>query len=124
LINQVTLVGRLTKDPELTYTALGRPFLQMTLAVNRPYRNQQGMTETDFIYCKVWNKSAENTSKYCQKGSLIGVLGTIQTRSYEDQEGKRIYATEVNVHTVRFLDKKRPNAESEEGELLPILNLP
>ncbi|HEY9577793.1 MAG TPA: single-stranded DNA-binding protein [Pseudobacillus sp.] len=120
MINQVTLVGRLTKDPEVKYTTDGRPFLNMTVAVNRPYRNQEGVAETDFIFCTVWNKSAENTAKYCQKGSLIGVLGTIQTRNYESKDGKKVYVTEVSVHTVRFMDKKRSNS----SELLPILTIP
>ncbi|OCA88863.1 single-stranded DNA-binding protein [Pseudobacillus wudalianchiensis] len=120
MINQVTLVGRLTKDPVVKYTADGRPFLNMTVAVNRPYRNQEGVAETDFIFCTVWNKSAENTAKYCQKGSLIGVLGTIQTRNYENTDGKKVYVTEVSVHTVRFMDKKRSTA----SELLPILTIP
>ncbi|MEK4027743.1 MULTISPECIES: single-stranded DNA-binding protein [Bacillaceae] len=121
MINQVTLVGRLTKDPQVKYTADGRPFLNMTVAVSRPYRNQEGIAETDFIYCTVWNHSAENTAKYCQKGSLIGVLGTIQTRNYENKDGKKVYVTEVSVHTVRFMDKKRSGTSSE---LLPILPIP
>ncbi|GLY09042.1 single-stranded DNA-binding protein [Pseudobacillus badius] len=121
MINQVTLVGRLTKDPVVKYTSDGRPLLNMTVAVNRPYRNQEGVAETDFIYCTVWNKSAENTAKYCKKGSLVGVLGTIQTRNYEDETRKKVYVTEVNVHTVRFMDKKRSEPSSE---LLPILTVP
>ncbi|WP_338754828.1 single-stranded DNA-binding protein [Bacillus sp. FJAT-52991] len=122
MINQVTLVGRLTKNPEIRFTADGRALLNMTVAVNRPYRNQDGLSQTDFIYCTVWNKSAENTAKYCQKGSLVGVLGTIQTRNYDDKDGKRVYATEVIVNTIRFLDKKRN--DSIESDMLPILTIP
>ncbi|OZI13446.1 single-stranded DNA-binding protein [Bacillaceae bacterium SAS-127] len=122
MINQVTLVGRLTKDPEVRFTADGRTLLNMTVAVNRPYRNQEGLSQTDFIYCTVWNKSAENTAKYCRKGSLVGVLGTIQTRTYDDKDGKRTYVTEVIVNTIRFLDKKRN--DSTESEMLPILTIP
>ncbi|MGM7634712.1 single-stranded DNA-binding protein [Bacillus sp. Hm123] len=122
MINQVTLVGRLTKDPEVRFTADGRALLNMTVAVNRPYRNQEGLSQTDFIYCTVWNKSAENTAKYCRKGSLVGVLGTIQTRTYDDKDGKRVYATEVLVNTIRFLDKKRN--DSIEADMLPILTIP
>ncbi|PAQ13108.1 single-stranded DNA-binding protein [Bacillaceae bacterium SAOS 7] len=122
MINQVTLVGRLTKDPEVRFTADGRTLLNMTVAVNRPYRNQEGLSQTDFIYCTVWNKSAENTAKYCRKGSLVGVLGTIQTRTYDDKDGKRVYVTEVIVNTIRFLDKKRN--DSIESDMLPILTIP
>lgn len=120
MINQVTLVGRLTKDPVVKHMADGRTFLNITLAVNRPYRNKTGESETDFIYCTVWNKTAENTAKYCRKGSLVGVLGTIQTRNYEGKDGKKVYVTEVSVHTVRFIEKKR----SDSSELLPILTIP
>ena len=119
MINQVTLVGRLTKNPELRHTQDGRPFLNMVIAVQRPYRNQEGENETDFIYCTVWNKSAENTAKYCQKGALVGVMGTIHTRNYE-KDGKKVYVTEVMGHTIRFLSKK-PNGSSE---LLPIMTFP
>ncbi len=94
----------------------------MTVAVNRPYRNQEGLSQTDFIYCTVWNKSAENTAKYCRKGSLVGVLGMIQTRTYDDKDGKRTYVTEVIVNTIRFLDKKRN--DSTESDMLPILTIP
>ncbi len=107
LINQVTLVGRLTKNPELKYTSDGRPLVQTTIAVSRPYRNAQGETDTDFIYCTIWNRIAENTAKYCEKGSLIAVLGTIQTRTYKDNTDKTVYVTEVLAHTVRFLSKKQ-----------------
>ncbi|WP_203363549.1 single-stranded DNA-binding protein [Bacillus sp. REN10] len=122
MINQVTLVGRLTKDPEIRFIADGRALLNITLAVNRPYRNQEGLSQTDFIYCTIWNKSAENTAKYCRKGSLVGVLGNIQTRNYDDKDGRRVYVTEVIVNTIRFLDKKRN--DSIESNMLPILTIP
>lgn len=117
MINHVTLVGRLTKDPELRYTAEGKMFLPIVLAVNRHYRSQEGEVEADFVLCMLWNKNAENTAKYCRKGSLIGVLGSIQTRNYENKEGKKVYVTEVAVKTVQFLSSK------PRGEKFPLLEI-
>lgn len=106
MINQVTLVGRLTKDPVVNLTSEGTPVSHVTLAVNRHFRNQNGELETDFVQCILWRKSAENTAQYCRKGSVIGITGRIQTRHYDNQEGKRIYITEVIAESVRFLSKK------------------
>ncbi|AJD92306.1 single-strand DNA-binding protein SSB [Jeotgalibacillus malaysiensis] len=107
MINQVTLVGRLTKDPELKEIAGNRQVLNITLAVNRPFKNQAGEFEADFIRCTIWNRNAQNTSAYCEKGSLVGIVGSIQSRSYEREDGIRQYTTEVYVETVRFMDRKR-----------------
>ncbi|MBP2242386.1 single-strand DNA-binding protein [Cytobacillus eiseniae] len=109
MINQVTLVGRLTKDPELKRTSEGTPVTNVTVAVNRHYRNQRGEIDADFVQCTIWNKVAENTSRYCQKGSLVGITGRIQTRYYDNQVGKRIYVTEVWADDVRFLDQRKPD---------------
>lgn len=79
----------------------------VTLAVNRHYRNQQGEIDADFVQCTLWKRTAENTARYCRKGSLIGITGRIQTRSYDNQVGKRVYVTEVLAETVRFLDQKK-----------------
>lgn len=114
LINQVTLVGRLTKDPDLHYTADGKPVLNITLALNRHYRNQFGETLTDFVQCTLWNKIAENTSKYCAKGSMLGITGRIQTRHYDNKDGKRVYVTEVIADTVQFLSKRPENKPLQE----------
>ena len=114
LINQVTLVGRLTKHPEVKHTADGTPLLQTTIAVKRPYRNAKGETATDFIYCTVWGRLAETAAKYSEKGSLVAVLGMIQTRNYKDSNGKTIYVTEVLVQTIRFLGKKHQDTETRE----------
>lgn len=103
MINQVTLVGRMTKDPELRYTLEGKPVLNITLALNRHYRNPQGDFDADFVLCTLWNKTAENTAKYCVKGSIVGVMGKIQTRNYEDQAGKKVYITEVVADSVKFM---------------------
>ena len=80
MINQVTLVGRLTKDPELRYTAEGKAVSNVTIAVNRPFRNKEGEYEADFVQCTLWKKTAENTAQYCRRGSIIGITGRIQTR--------------------------------------------
>lgn len=107
MINQVTLVGRLTKDPELRVTQEGTSIVHVTVAVNRNYKNQAGDYDADFVQCTFWNKVAENTAKYCHKGSLVGVVGRIQTRNYENQERKKVYVTEVIAESVRFLDPKK-----------------
>ncbi|WP_071393320.1 single-stranded DNA-binding protein [Bacillus tuaregi] len=107
MINQVTLVGRLTKDPELRITPDGIAVTNVTLALNRQFRNQQGEQGADFVQCTIWKKTAENTVHYCRKGSLIGITGRIQTRSYDNQEGRRVYITEVIADTVRFIGTKR-----------------
>ncbi|GMB09775.1 single-strand binding protein [Thermolongibacillus altinsuensis] len=106
MINRVILVGRLTKDPELRYTPNGVAVATFTLAVNRTYTNQQGEREADFINCVVWRRQAENVANYLKKGSLAGVEGRLQTRSYENQEGRRVYVTEVVADSVQFLEPR------------------
>lgn len=113
LLNQATLVGRLTKNPELRYTSEGKAVLNVTIALNRQYRNSFGEYDADFVLCTLWNKAAENTAKYCTKGSILGVVGKIQTRNYENQEGKKIFVTEVVADSVKFLGGK----PSEDREL-------
>lgn len=107
MINQVTLVGRLTRDPDLRITQEGISVTNVTVAVNRPFRNQHGEIGADFVQCTLWKRTAENTAQYCRKGSLVGITGRIQTRYYDNQEGKRVYVTEVVAETVKFLDNKR-----------------
>ncbi|MCC4085744.1 single-stranded DNA-binding protein [Enterococcus faecalis] len=84
-MNNVTLVGRLTKDPDLRYTQSGTAVGQFTLAVNRNFTNQQGDREEDFINCVIWRKAAESFANYARKGTLIGLTGRIQTRNYDEQ---------------------------------------
>lgn len=110
MINRVVLVGRLTKDPELRYTANGIAVSTFTLAVNRTFANQQGEREADFINCVVWRKAAENVANYLKKGSLAGVDGRIQTRSYDNNEGRRVYVTEVVADSVQFLEPRGASA--------------
>ena len=118
MLNQVTLVGRLTKDPELRYTPDGKAVTNITLAVKRSFRNSNGEYVVDFVNCTLWNRIAENTTIYCQKGSIVGITGKIQTRTYENPEGKRNFVTEVIVENVSFMDRKtvekKPAKEEQE----------
>ncbi len=114
MINNVTLVGRLVRDPELRRTGNGTAVVNFTLAVNRPYA-KEGDVEADFINILCWDKTAENVEKYCFKGSLVGITGEIQTRSYDNKEGNRVYVTEVVARSVQFISTPR----SEEPEPTP-----
>jgi len=106
MINRVVLVGRLTKDPELRHTSNDIAVATFTLAVNRNFTTKDGEREADFIPCVVWRKQAENVNQYLGKGSLVGVDGRIQTRSYEASDGTRRYITEVICDNVRFLETR------------------
>ncbi|EAF8122200.1 single-stranded DNA-binding protein [Listeria monocytogenes] len=106
MMNRVVLVGRLTKDPDLRYTPAGVAVATFTLAVNRPFKNAQGEQEADFINCVVWRKPAENVANFLKKGSMAGVDGRIQTRNYEDNDGKRVFVTEVVAESVQFLESR------------------
>ena len=116
MLNRVVLVGRLTKDPELRYTPSGVAVANFTIAVNRPFSNQQGDREADFINCVVWRKPAENTANFLRKGSLAGVDGRVQTRSYDNNEGRRVYVTEVVCEAVQFLEPRNSNGQSNESQ--------
>ncbi|KRL01651.1 single-stranded DNA-binding protein [Liquorilactobacillus capillatus] len=106
MINRAILVGRLTRDPDLRYTANGVAVATFTVAVNRQFTNQQGEREADFINCVIWRKSAENFANFTHKGSLVGVDGRIQTRSYENQQGNRVYVTEIVVDSFSLLESR------------------
>ena len=106
MINRVLLVGRLTKEPELRTTSSGAKVCQYTLAVNRT-RKAEGQPDADFINCVAWNKTAELMNQYLSKGALIGIEGRIQTRSYDNQQGQKVYVTEVFCDSVAFLEPKR-----------------
>lgn len=106
-LNVVALVGRLTRDPQLKRTAQGEAVTSFTLAVNRNYTSRDGQQQADFINCVVWKKLAENVDKYCSKGSLVGVEGRIQTRSYENNQGQRVNVVEVVCDSVQFLETKK-----------------
>ena len=109
MINRTVLVGRLTKDVELKYTQSGQAVASFTLAVNRQFTNTQGEREADFIQCVIWRKAAENFKNFTHKGSLVGIDGRIQTRSYDNQQGQRVYVTEVVVDNFSLLESKGSN---------------
>lgn len=118
MINNVTLVGRLTKEPELRFTPGGKGVATFTIAVNRPFKNQQGEQEADFISIVVWGRSAENSANFLKKGSLAGVTGRIQTRSYDTDNGKR-YVTEVVAEQVAFLEPKGQQQGNSQQQSAP-----
>lgn len=105
-MNKVVLIGRLTKDPELRFTPNGKGVATFTLAVNRPFANQQGDREADFIPIVVWGKPAENCANYIGKGSQVAVDGRLQVRTYESKEGQKRWVTEVIANSVEFLDSR------------------
>lgn len=106
-MNNVNLIGRLTKPVDLRYTQSGVAYGSFTIAVNRIFKNQNGEREADFINCVIWKKSAENLANFTQKGSLIGVSGAIQTRNYDNQQGQRVYVTEVLVENFDLLESRK-----------------
>lgn len=111
-MNKVILIGRLTRDPEMRTTTTGNTTASFTIAVSRPFTNQQGEREADFINCVVWRKQAENVSKYCSKGSQIAVEGRLQTRSYDANDGTKRYVTEVIADNVTFLGSRAGAGQS------------
>lgn len=106
-MNNVNLIGRLTKAVDLRYTQNGVAYGSFTIAVNRRFKNQNGEREADFINCVIWKKGAENLANFTQKGSLIGVSGAIQTRNYDNQQGQRVYVTEVLVENFDLLESRK-----------------
>lgn len=114
MLNRVVLVGRLTKDPELRSTPNGVNVGTFTLAVNRTFTNAQGEREADFINVVVFKKQAENVKNYLSKGSLAGVDGRLQTRSYDNKEGRRVFVSEVVADSVQFLEPKNNNKQNNQ----------
>lgn len=113
MINNVTLVGRLTKDPDLRYTSGGKGVATFTLAINRNFTNQAGEREADFIQCVIWRKPAETLANYARKGTLLGVTGRIQTRSYDNQQGQRVYVTEVVAENFQLLESRATSEQRQ-----------
>lgn len=107
MINQVVLVGRLTKEVNLKYTPNNQAVATFSLAVNRNFKSQNGEREADFINCVIWRQQAENLANWAKKGALIGITGRIQTRSYENQQGQRVYVTEVVSETFQLLESRK-----------------
>lgn len=106
MINNVVLVGRMTRDAELRYTKSNKAVASFTLAVNRRFKSENGEREADFINCLIWGQQAENLTNWCKKGALIGITGRIQTRNYENQQGQRVYVTEVIAESFQVLESK------------------
>lgn len=114
MINNVVLVGRMTRDAELRYTPSTQAVATFTLAVNRNFKNQNGEREADFINCVIWRQQAENLANWAKKGTLVGVTGRIQTRNYENQQGQRVYVTEVVADNFQILES-RATREGQSG---------
>lgn len=112
MINRVTLVGRLTKDPKFTENQVA--VANFTVAVNRTFKNKNGEQEADFINVVTFRKQAENVNNYLSKGSLVGIDGRIQTRNYENKEGQRIFVTEVVADSVQFLEPKSQQSKPQQ----------
>ena len=111
MINNVVLIGRLTRDAELRYTPSNIAVATFNLAVNRNFKNQAGDREADFINCMIWRQQAENFANWCKKGNLVGITGRIQTRSYENQQRQRVYVTEVVAESFQNIQSKRQKKE-------------
>lgn len=112
MINNVVLVGRMTKDAELRYTPSNVAVATFTLAVNRNRKNENGEREADFINCVIWRQQAENLANWAKKGALIGIVGSIQTRNYENQQGQRVYVTEVIANQFQMLESRGQQSQS------------
>ena len=112
-MNKAFLIGRLTRDPELRYSSSNTAVVNFTIAIDRQYTNKDGQRETDFIRVVAYNKQAENIKKFITKGSLVAVDGRIQTGSYDDKDGKRVYTTDIVADRVQFLDSKNSRPEGQ-----------
>lgn len=117
MLNRTILIGRLTRDPELRYTASGKAVANFTLAVNRPFKNQNGDYEADFINCQTWGKTAENLANYQRKGNQIAIEGRIQTRNYENSQGQKVYVTEVVAEQVTFIESKNEQPKQQKQQV-------
>jgi len=121
MLNNCVIIGRLTRDPELRYTAGDAiPVATFSLAVERSYKNKAGEKEVDFINIVAWNKLAEHVTNYLTKGSMCAVVGRLQIRSYEDREGVKRKVAEIVAENVRFLSiNRKEDTESEETQVAP-----
>lgn len=116
MLNQVVLVGRLVKDPEIIESEEGKKHSNITLAIPRSFKNVDGEYETDFVNCVLWDSIAQNTTEYCKKGDIVGVKGRMQSSSYEKEDGEKVYRLDVIAERVTFLSsksKEEPDIEKE-----------
>ena len=111
MLNKATLIGRLTRDPEVRTLADGTAVASVTLAVERTFKNRNKEKETDFINCVLWNKTAEIAGKYLRKGDMCALAGRIQTRSYEDRNKKKVYVTEVVAEEMHMLGSRKESTD-------------
>ena len=115
MINNVVLVGRMTRDAELRYTPSNQAVATFTLAVNRNFKNQDGEREADFVNVVIWRQQAENLANWAKKGALIGITGRIQTRSYDNHQGQRVYVTEVVAESFQLLESRGQQSNSQDS---------
>lgn len=113
MLNQVVLVGRLTDDPQVITTENGKKVSTIVLAVQRTFKNQDGLYETDFIRCILWNAIASSTCEYCHKGDIVGLKGRLQTSNYQTEDGTKKYVTEVIAEKVTFLSGNKNQEEKK-----------
>lgn len=113
MINNVVLVGRTTKEIELKYTSNNLAYANFTLAVDRNFKNKNGKREADFINIVIWRQQAENLANWAKKGTLLGITGRIQTHNYENQQGQRVYVTEVAADNFQILEKKKEQEDMQ-----------
>lgn len=113
-MNKVILIGNLTRDPDYGETQSGISFCNFSIAVNRPYNDSNGERQTDFFNIKTWRGQADNCAKYLRKGSKVGVVGSLQTRTYEDNDGNKRNVTEIVANEVEFLSSANKSDESGE----------
>lgn len=122
-MNTYVGVGRLVKDVEVRYTTSNKACTNFTIAINRPFKNEEGIYETDFINCECWGQVAETMKNYLKKGDLLGIKGSLRSDSYEDKDGNKKYRTYVNVEKVTFLQFKKEE-KNEIGNDLPTNEMP
>ena len=120
-MNKVFLVGRITRDPELKYTASNVAVASFSVAINRNYQNAQGEYDADFINCVAWRRQAENLARFVRKGQQIGIDGRLQTRNYQTPTGETRYITEVVCDNIQFLETRSTNEPTEIAEEDPFL---
>ena len=116
MLNSVSLTGRLTRDVDLRYTQSGTAAGSFTLAVDRKFKSKNGERETDFVNCQIWRKSAENFANFTKKGSLVGVEGRIQTRTYDNAQGQKIFVTEVIVDNFALLESRQASQNNPKSQ--------
>ncbi len=115
MLNRVVMVGRMTRDPELRRTASGAAVTSFTVALNRNFNSADGQ-QADFIPCVVWNKVAENVDRYCSKGSLVGIEGRLRSRSYDNNQGQKVFVVEVVCDSVQFLESKGARERNQQQD--------